>query len=82
MRERIIGGVLAGVLGALLFSALVTADYGSPQEPASSTNEGLARALFGEGELGGYGLVFVLIGVLLFVSLLGGIFLAKEEERW
>lgn len=82
MKPQIVGGILAGVLGAFLFASLITADYGSPQEPTPSSNPGLARTLFGTGELGGYALILVLIGVVLFVALLGGVFLAKEEERW
>lgn len=47
------------------------------------TNEDVSRTLFGEkgNNLSGYGLVMFFIGILLLVALLGGIFLAKEEEK-
>jgi len=37
--------------------------------------------MFGQGDDQGYALVLFLIGLLLLVALLGGIFLAKEEEK-
>jgi NADH:ubiquinone oxidoreductase subunit 6 (subunit J) len=52
---------------------------GQDQQPP--TNEDVAKTLFGEDNNSGYGLVMLLIGLLLLVALLGGVFLAKEEKE-
>jgi len=44
-------------------------------------NEEVAETMFGASDDSGYGLVLFLIGVLLLVALLGGVFLAKEERE-
>jgi NADH:ubiquinone oxidoreductase subunit 6 (subunit J) len=45
------------------------------------TNEDVAWTMFGIGSSSGYALVVLLVGLLLLVALLGGIFLAKEERE-
>jgi NADH:ubiquinone oxidoreductase subunit 6 (subunit J) len=45
------------------------------------TNSWLAKGLFGEDDNTGFALVMFLIGLLLLVALLGGVFLAKEEKE-
>ncbi len=72
------------VVFALLFVGAVLSvswpKHGIDDNPP--TNEQVSQTLFGEqgNDLGGYGLVMFFIGILLLVALLGGIFLAKEEE--
>jgi len=44
-------------------------------------NEEVAETMFGTTDDAGYGFVLFLIGVLLLVALLGGVFLAKEERE-
>ena len=45
------------------------------------TNSWLAEGLFGTEDGSGFALVLFLIGLLLLVALLGGVFLAKEEKE-
>jgi len=45
------------------------------------TNSWLAKALFGDDASTGFAVVVFLIGLLLLVALLGGVFLAKEEKE-
>ena len=44
-------------------------------------NTKVAETLFGKTSGSGYALVVFLIGLLLLVALLGGVFLAKEERE-
>ena len=46
-----------------------------------TTNEDVGQTLFGTTNDVGYGLIVLLIGLLLLVALLGGVFLAKEEKE-
>ena len=55
-------------------------DQSTPTQPTPTT-EDVAKMLFGEDNNSGYGLVMFLIGLLLLVALLGGVFLAKEEKE-
>ena len=45
------------------------------------TNSWVAKALFGDKDSTGFALVLFLIGLLLLVAMLGGVFLAKEEKE-
>jgi NADH:ubiquinone oxidoreductase subunit 6 (subunit J) len=75
--------VIAICLLALLFALAVT-EPAWPEEEVTEdqipTNEDVGESLFGTDEGEGYGLAFFLIGLLLLVAMLGGVFLAKEEE--
>jgi len=73
----------------LMIGAVLQVDWPSwpsDDSDANITNEDVGKAMFGY-DLGGgnlnqgYALVIFLIGLLLLVALLGGIFLAKEEEK-
>jgi len=68
----------------LMIGAVLQVDW--PAWPSSHTdsnitNDDVATAMFGSASNQGYALVIFMIGLLLLVALLGGIFLAKEEEK-
>ncbi len=68
---------------ALLFIGAILSvhwpNMGQDTNPPS--NEEVAKSLFGQGSNSGFALIMFLIGLLLLVALLGGVFLAKEEEK-
>ena len=72
---------LAVMLMALLFVLVVTGVSWPEGDMDDVSNEDLATTLFGEQNTEGYALVVFLIGLLLLVALLGGVFLAKEEKE-
>jgi NADH:ubiquinone oxidoreductase subunit 6 (subunit J) len=61
---------LVVVVGCVLFTSW------SPGELTETDTRSLSELLFNE-----YGLAVVLVGVVLFVSMLGGIFIAQEEKE-
>ena len=66
---------------AFLFVLAVT-DASWPEGDIDDvSNEDVGRTLFGETGAEGYGLAVFLIGLLLLVAMLGGVFLAKEEDE-
>ncbi len=73
---------LAVALMALLFVLVVTGvSWPDGGEMDDVSNEDLATTLFGEQNSEGYALVVFLIGLLLLVAIMGGVFLAKEERE-
>jgi|APIni6443716594_1056825.scaffolds.fasta_scaffold858805_2 NADH:ubiquinone oxidoreductase subunit 6 (subunit J) len=72
---------LAIMLMALLFVLVVTGVSWPEGEMDDVSNEDLATTLFGEQNTEGYALVVFLVGLLLLVAMLGGVFLAKEEKE-
>jgi len=72
---------LAVMLMALLFVLVVTGVSWPEGEMDDVSNEDLATTLFGEQNTEGYALVVFLVGLLLLVAMLGGVFLAKEEKE-
>ena len=72
---------LAMALLALLMAAAVLSITWPEGDTDGLSNEDVARTMFGTEWAQGYGLVVLLIGLLLLVALLGGIFLAKEERE-
>jgi|GEM_PF-962160 len=84
------GGYLRGLailaLALMFIGAVLSVHWPSPpkdfdQTNETPTNQDVGNAMFGQGTNPGYGLVMLLVGVLLLVALLGGIFLAKEEKE-
>jgi NADH:ubiquinone oxidoreductase subunit 6 (subunit J) len=68
----------------LMIGAVLQVDWPSwpnDDSDANITNEDVGKAMFGSGSNQGYALVLFLVGLLLLVALLGGIFLAKEEKE-
>jgi NADH:ubiquinone oxidoreductase subunit 6 (subunit J) len=78
------GGVVKGaflVLLALLMVLTVTgADWPDGDMDAIS-NDAVSRTMFGDEWTSGYAFVVFMIGLLLLVAILGGVFLAKEERE-
>lgn len=69
------------VLLALLFVLAVT-DASWPEGGMDSiSNEDVAETMFGTEYTSGYSLIVLMIGLLLLVAILGGVFLAKEEKE-
>ena len=71
---------------ALLFVLAVTEPTWPEGDMDQISNERLGEELFGTSgddgvKIEGYGLVFFLVGLLLLVAMLGGVFLAKEEKE-
>ncbi len=71
---------LAAAALALMFTgAILQVDWPSGEMDQTTSRE-VGQTLFGYSDPSGYGLVMMLIGLLLLVALLGGVFLAKEER--
>ena len=66
---------------ALLFVLAVTDASWPEGDMDHISNEEVGTTMFGESGAEGYGLVVFLIGLLLLVAMLGGVFLAKEEDE-
>lgn len=82
MRWTAASKVIAVGLLALLFILAVTDASWPEGDMDETTSEDVGEVLFGTSEEDqGYGLAFFLIGLLLLVAMLGGIFLAKEESE-
>jgi NADH:ubiquinone oxidoreductase subunit 6 (subunit J) len=80
MNSVIVRG-LAVLAMALLFIGAITSVSWPEGDMDQTSNQDVGRTLFGMTTDSGYGIIVLLIGVLLLVALLGGIFLAKEETE-
>ncbi|MDH3364897.1 MAG: NADH-quinone oxidoreductase subunit J [Thermoplasmata archaeon] len=80
MRKSTFKLAAVGLL-ALLFVLAVTDAAWPEGDMDQVSNEDVGNLMFGETEAEGYGIVVFLIGLLLLVAMLGGVFLAKEEEE-
>ena len=82
MRSEVIRGIAILALALILVGVMMSVHWPQTgQDQQTPTNEDVARSLFGDSSYPGYGLIMFLIGLLLLVALLGGIFLAKEEKE-
>jgi len=82
MRPGVVKGIAILALALIFVGVMMSVHWpqvGQDQQPP--TTEEVAKMLFGEDNNSGYGLVMFLIGLLLLVALLGGVFLAKEEKE-
>ena len=80
MNSVIVRG-LAILAMALLFIGAITSVSWPEGDMDQTSNQDVGRKLFGMTTDTGYGIIVLLIGLLLLVALLGGIFLAKEEKE-
>lgn len=80
MNEKLMRGLAVFAMALLFIGAIMMVDWPKGDMDAIDNRE-VAKTLFGTTGGVGYGLVVFLIGVLLLVALLGGVFLAKEEKE-
>jgi NADH:ubiquinone oxidoreductase subunit 6 (subunit J) len=80
MNERLLRAGAIVAMALMFVGAVLMADWPTGGTDQISSQE-VGGVLFGEVGGSGYGLVVMLIGVLLLVAMLGGIFLAKEEKE-
>jgi len=80
MNNAIVRG-LAVLVMALLFIGAITSVSWPEGDMDQTSSQDVGRTLFGMTTDSGYGIIVLLIGLLLLVALLGGIFLAKEEKE-
>jgi len=80
MNSAIVRG-LAILAMAMLFIGAITSVSWPEGDMDQTSNQDVGRKLFGMTTDTGYGIIVLLIGLLLLVALLGGIFLAKEEKE-
>jgi NADH:ubiquinone oxidoreductase subunit 6 (subunit J) len=80
MRANVVRALAIGFM-ALLFVLTVTAVSWPEGDMDVISNEDVAWKLFGTEPGTGYAVILFLIGLLLLVALLGGVFLAKEERE-
>jgi NADH:ubiquinone oxidoreductase subunit 6 (subunit J) len=80
MNSTVVRGV-AILAMALLFIGAITSVSWPKGDMDQTSNQDVGRTLFGVTDNSGYGIVVLLIGLLLLVALLGGVFLAKEEKE-
>ncbi len=80
MRRTILQALAVTALALIFVGAILSVDWpdGGIDD---TTNEDVGSAMFGDEDSGGYGLIVLLIGLLLLVAMLGGVFLAKEEAE-
>lgn len=82
MRQGVTKAIAMVALALLFMGAILSVHWphaGQDSDPPS--NDEVAKSMFGEGSSSGFALIMFLIGLLLLVALLGGVFLAKEEEK-
>ncbi|UCE81170.1 MAG: hypothetical protein JSV94_01715 [Methanobacteriota archaeon] len=80
MRQSALKLASIGLLALLLVLAVTDASWPEGDMDQVS-NEDIGNTLFGVSGAEGYGLVVFLVGLLLLVAMLGGVFLAKEEDE-
>ena len=83
MNERLVRALSVLAMALLIVGAILAVDWptsGSLNEDKQTTGS-VGIRLLGSDIDQGYGLVVFLTGVLLLVALLGGVFLAKGEEK-
>jgi len=83
MKETLIRALAVTSMALLFIGAVLMVDWptGTVDEQNETGSSDVAMKLFVTDDDQGYGLVVFLTGVLLLVAMLGGVFLAKEEEK-
>jgi NADH:ubiquinone oxidoreductase subunit 6 (subunit J) len=83
MNEKLTRALAILAMALLIVGAILMVDWptsGSMNEDKQTTGS-VGIKLLGNDTDQGYGLVVFLTGVLLLVAMLGGVFLAKGEEK-
>jgi NADH:ubiquinone oxidoreductase subunit 6 (subunit J) len=74
-RQQYLAGMSVLLLSMLIIGSLIVSSW-----PAGDiTNIGLEA--LGKGTFETYGLTFIIVGLVMFTSMLGGVFLAKEDDE-
>lgn len=80
MNEKLVRALAVIAMALLFIGAIMMVDW--PKGGVDQIdNKEVAKTMFGTTGGSGYGLIVLLIGLLLLVALLGGVFLAKEERE-
>jgi len=74
--QAVPAAIASVVLGIIIVLTVSSTDWGAVAVRVRNATEGVARALFGQ-----YVLPFEIVSVLLLAAVIGGIFLAKREDR-
>lgn len=80
MNRLVVRGLAVLAMALMFIGAILSVDWPSG-DMDQTTNEQVGQTLFGMSAETGYGVVVLLIGLLLLVAIMGGIFLAKEEAE-
>jgi len=81
MNETALRAASVAAMALMFTGAILMVDWPARGSMDENSNEEIARTMFGTSDASGYGLIVLLIGLLLLVALLGGVFLAKEERE-
>ena len=82
MRAGVVRGLAILALALIFVGVMMSVHWPKVgQDEQTPTTQEVAKTLFGQDDSSGYGLIMFLIGLLLLVALLGGVFLAKEEKE-
>jgi NADH:ubiquinone oxidoreductase subunit 6 (subunit J) len=79
MNSSVFRGLAVLAMALMFIGAFMMVDWPSG-EIDPTTNADVGRTMFGVSGDSGYGVVVLLIGLLLLVAIMGGTFLAKEED--
>jgi len=81
MNTNLIRAGAVAAMALMFIGAVMMVDWPDGGVDPGLNNTRVAEELFGTENGTGYALVVFLIGLLLLVALLGGVFLAKEERE-
>ena len=81
MNSTVIRAGAIAAMALMFIGAVLMVDWPDGGIDDLDTSKDLAPTLFGVANGGGYALIVFLIGLLLLVALLGGVFLAKGERE-
>lgn len=74
-RQQYLAGMSVLLLSMFIVGSIIVSSW-----PAGDiTNIGLEA--LGKGTFETYGLTFIIVGLVMFTSMLGGVFLAKEDDE-
>ena len=81
MNPTLIRAGFVTAMALMFIGAVLLVDWPDSPEMDDLDSRDVGETLFGVSGGTGYALVVFLIGLLLLVALLGGVFLAKEEKE-